>query len=100
MNRLIIWFSGLTILFLAVYGAGTFGCQYFPSLAQSCDQSQITAVFSLGLMYIAVFMSMLIIPIWTLMYLRITVMMGLSKIVYGDYKTLESKLGIWLSNQK
>ena len=100
MNRSIKFASCLVILFLAIYGAGTFGCQYFPSLAQSCGQTGLLAILPLGLMYIAVFLSMVVIPIWTIMYLRVTVIMGLSKIFYGDYKTLDSKLSGWLTTGK
>ena len=100
MNNSIKYASSVVILFLAVYGAGVFGCQYFPSLAQSCGQSNLLAVLPLGLMYIAVILSLVIIPIWTIMFLRVTVVMGLSKIFYGDYKTLESKLSNWLVIEK
>lgn len=100
MIRSIKLASCLVIVFLAIYGAGTFGCQYFSSLAKSCGQSGLFVILPLGLMYIAVFLSMVIIPIWTIIYLRVTVIMGFSIIFFGDYKTLESKLSGWLTTGK
>ena len=100
MVRFAKWASGYSFLFLAIYGAGTFGCQYFPLLAQSCGNSSLFSVLALGLMYMAVLLSIVILPVWILMYLRVTVIMGLSKIFYGDYRTLEFKFSEWLSSGK
>ena len=88
------------ILFLAVYGAGTLGCQYFPSLAQSCGQSSLSTILPLGLMYIAVLLSMIIIPIAVILYLRLTVLIPLSKLFFGNYKLLDSKFFSWLADSK
>ncbi len=95
MQKTTKYLAIISICFLVFYVTSILGCKFFPSLAQGCSEESLLFSLLYGLLYLLVAASLVIIPLIAIVYIRVTIIMPISKFIYGDGNVLDAKLFGW-----
>ena len=71
------------------------GCKYFPLLAQGCMEPSLLFKILYGLLYTLVVLTLIFVPLLAIIFFRVTIVMPISKWIYGDENTLDARYFGW-----
>lgn len=90
--------ASLFLLLFVLLFASYAGCNIFPLWANGCQQEGVLFTLLYGLLYTMIVLTLIIVPLIAIIYIRVTIIMPISKMLYDDETILDAGLFGWFDS--